>query len=471
MKEKLKTATLLLLSLLTVFLASRIWFIFPTIGDTENSDDKVFDMTFIYSDIVSPKEIIVSFGGDNQTVLYDVNAFGMWRNALSTIVDIFTKSDREYRTTEITASEYYAVLNKEAVIFRFHDMIDTKTLLNALDVKKPNGLSGKIPNLSKLYISTGEDNNIIFSSDDKYIAVHLDDLEKEDLISSVKILGSSNYNRYYPLNELHDVENIVFVPNVKGFKANKIYFENIVDRLGKDQVNNLIARFLGKSSDYIRDVQLDDKTMYIYKTKTLTINNNGQISYTDPFKDAQGDGNLFQSINTAMEFISDNIGFDKSLHLYDISEIESKDGLGYRFGFGMMANGILVDIVGEDISNYIEIEVYNDYVKSFLQTLRIVKDTGEEEFDMSSGLELSDVIKYNLSVFTEILRSNDVKTDYDDVELVYANVLESLQSTKIVYLDRLDVNLDKPLELVWKIDLFNSSYYFDIFTGNYIVER
>ena len=137
----------------------------------------------------------------------------------------------------------------------------------------------------------------------------------------------------------------------------------------------------------------------------------------------------------------------------------------------MIANGLLVDIVGEDISNYIEIEVYNNYVKSFVQMLRVMKDTGESEYDMSGALELSDIIRYNTSVFTEILRSKGVNIDYDDVELVYANVLESLQSTKIVYLDRVDVELDEPLELVWKIELFNKSYYFDIFTGNFIVER
>lgn len=472
MKEKFKTGVLLILSLLTVFLASRIWFTFPTIEKAESVvDDRVFDMTFIHSDIVAPKEIIVSFGGDNQTVVYDVNAFGMWRNALPTIIDIFTKSGNEYNTTEITASEYYAVLNQEAVIFRFHDMINTNTLLSALGVKKPNKLSEDVPNLSKLYISTGEKNNIIFSSGDRYYAVHLNELEKKDLIGSVKALSNSNYNRYYPLNELHDVNNIVFVPNAKGFKANKIYFENIVDRLEEGQINNLVTRFLGKSIEYIREYHVDDKIMYIYKTKTLTLNNDGQIIYTDPFQSPQGEGNLFLSINTAMEFISDNIGFDRSLHLYDVSRIESKDGIGYRFGFGMIANGLLVDIVGEDISNYIEIEVYNNYVKSFVQMLRVVKDTGESEYDMSGALELSDIIRYNTSVFTEILRSKGVNIDYDDVELVYANVLESLQSTKIVYLDRVDVELDEPLELVWKIELFNKSYYFDIFTGNFIVER
>ncbi|NLY20673.1 MAG: hypothetical protein GXZ08_05280 [Tissierellia bacterium] len=478
MKEKLKTGLLFGLSILTIFLAGKIWFVSPILSKKDDvSKEKLFEMRYIMEDIVSPREMVINFGIDEHTIVYDVNESGLWKSSLITIEDIFTKDKKDIKSfTEISNKEYAIMLNQESIILKFHDMIGTSTLLNSIGIKKANYLSDIIPVINKVYISTGDNDFIVLSDDVLYYAIQFTSLEKEALVKSIddikqtNIMNAKLYNRYYPMNEMYGVENTIFIPDIHNFNARKIYFENVMENLDEPYINNIVSRFLDKSIDSVRALtQEDGNRIYVYDNKTVSLNENGKINYSAPYLVDSKDLNFFKSISTAVDFVSEKIGFNKSIHLRSLDMIGENGNEGYRLGFGMLADGLLVDLDSEILSNYIEIDVYNGNVKNYVQLLRIIKETDVKFYNMENAMELTDIIVQNGELFKRLLAEKKLH-DGSGLDNLVKTTLENISLAQIVYLDNNSVD-EEPLELVWKIVIFGKQYYFNCFSAQKLLER
>ena len=473
MKERLKTFLLISLVSISVILAKNLWLqtpeeLFKFATEFENDEFS----SYVLSDMILPNKYLLNFSETNHTIMYDDSKYGMWSKSRDNLIEVLNREDIE--TIEITDDEYLDYHNVKSVVFYFSSEINTYILSRAWDIKDTNNLVDIMPNINSIYIYLGNSNPFfIFSDSDRHIAISHKGMETTALINEInKIEESEEHTRYYSMED-YGVKSDIFIPVEIDYTLPEIYVANDVFSYSYKEKEGLAERFFDTNIDYIREIEeRNGSTIYENNQKILKLNTNGIVEYFHAIEDRVTERNLLLSLSTAVEFISEKAEVQDGMYLAGIQEISQDGNVGYRLFFRYRVRGIPVILGNLEISEYVNIEVFNDHVRSYKYYARKdmnkipSKIVGEDKI-----LPALDVLDINYNFFQDIYFSrNDIQTA-DNVDNIIDRVLASIEDITLAYYDPCLKEQDEKLLPVWAIKYMGTTYAFDANNGILVYER
>lgn len=475
MKEKLKTLLLILLVSISVLITQEIWIQFPdqVLGKDESPPSETSSSNL--AELISPNKYLLNFNERNHTLLYDDAKYGIWDNSQKYLNELFSRKNVEIE--ELSKEEYIGYEENRSVIFYFAEELSTYILSKAWEVKEPNNIAETIPKIDRIYIYLdGGDPFFILSKGDIHHLIRVPNMDLQNLKLIVEDIDSKKqYPYYYSMRKTLNTDNDIYIPYEMKSTLPILYVSNGVKELNLKERNALAEGFLGEDIDYIREIMEDNgSSIYVYEQRFLKLNTNGIIEYFHPLVKRVKDRNLYTSLSFAADFIKNNTGLEKDIHLVDIEEIESDDSLGYRFMFRYRIRGIPVILGNQEAQEYIQMEVFNNHIRSYKYYSRV--ETKIETLGLIEDEELMsafDIIDENYDKFEEIyIEENSINRENitEDEDLVEA-VLSNIDNIALAYLDSGLKEVQERLVPVWVIRFKNHLLAFDANKGNLVFER
>ncbi|WP_409227328.1 hypothetical protein [Gudongella sp. SC589] len=474
MKEKFKTILLFLLVGTSVAMTQQLWMQFPERVTSFFTPEISYSSSYLLSDMIAPNKYLVGLGGNNYTLVYDANKYGIWDTSKESLARLL--SSDTIRTEESESGYRPGQTGEMAVVFYFPESMSTYILAKAWDVNEPNDIVDTIPYVDKISIVKGSgDPFFVFSDGERDVFVHESGVNVDNVISEiVEFEDSADFDYYYSLSEIFPTDvGDIYVPYEIRHRLPVVYVSNDVAQMTTREMGILAERFLERDIDYIRQiVESNGSTIYIYNNKVLKFNMNGTVEYFHSLEDTILERNLYLSLSTASEFISQKAYSAKGMYLAGIDEIESEGSLGYSLTFRYRVRGIPVLLGNREVREYVQIEVFNNQVRSYRQLFRGEMDLNIASLqDSRQILSSFDVIDQNyLFLESEYLQhTGETKEQLGDQ--VVQRVLASVEDITISYYDPGLKDQEERLIGVWLIRTHGRVYAFNAYTGMLVYER
>lgn len=455
MIDKLKSLLILVLSFTSVVL------LFLNFGMTREDltiytsfgeRNIIFDSNALLSDAVMAESIGVNFGDETHTLLNNPVNEDIWNNSAELIKEIFEEENKSITSIDfINNSIYNEVLKQESIVLFFKKNISATTLLNGLGVENTKDIVEEFGEIKTIYISL-ERNFVIINEGIRNHLLTFNSLDVSNIKEQVDILKENGFNPYKTLDEVFKNKNIGYVPVLSEQNIEGVRFHNILETLTDSNIENIVYNFFQKEVNYLREIKEEGiQTIYVDREKILKISEEGLISYFNPEEPQVTERNLYISLDTALSFISNNLGYDSSLYLKEIRTIELQDYSGFKFIFGKSAKSYKVNIQNEDILDYIEIDVYNNHVRRFSQLFRGEIPESTPLVELKPNQEVLSIISKNLININQGLFPNGERS------LSFNEILNRVEDASLVYVDKGD---ESPLDIAWKVEIMDEEFEF-----------
>lgn len=501
--EKIKSVLLVSLFVVSLIFTQRLWFYFPfggVMSIANDMDSEYIDMDI--TDILSPQNFVISFGGGYYTVFfsepyevwnitnpvpdgtnnsYDKKDVWIWETAKNVLEDYF-KSD--YQVEKITLEEWKEIKKFKSLKLNFACGIPGDILIDS--IRDEDSDTSKITDeITTILIpaTDGIKNNIYFGNNENNIYLELNggfmDNRVRQLIDNIENVGEDKgYIDYVTLNRIATVKNDVLTPLFD--ETSKIIpsynVKNEIDISDKSGVKSQAYQFFNSSFDFVKEINEIDGTviyMYGYGEKTLKISKNGVLDYREKIDNEKASSELdfIDSLKYAVKFVEEKGKWPinrENAYLSDYKAIEKNNKKGYRFSFNYRLKGLPVFIpdIAEDKGIVVEvigrqITYYKKLVKSPPQNLNKDESSILSVFDKDEDQNMLDV--------TDVLRNNStiIKNTYliqnklEDSEIEDFKIEELIEEIGLVYYSYQD-----KLIPVWEITIDDIVYYFDLYTGD-----
>lgn len=505
MKERFKTFLLMALIISSLVLTKKLWIELPkevfSVRKLENKVD--YDLI----DMIAPNKYLIHFDENNHTLFYDESKYTLWTDAREGLRAVM--ESREIEIEKVNKEDFSRYSRERSISFEFPEKLNTYILAKALEIEKPNAIIDAIEEIDSIYIYLGSNEPFfIFSNDSQSIKItdmdlyYIKELNNEeskwDVISKVEnklnpspkqedisedifklnklrdkifeIESKKKFNYYYSMKDMMGTDRDVYIPYEMNNILPTVYMENQIRGLDDSGKKELVESFFKENIDYIREmVEGNGSNIYIHDQRVLKLNLNGSLEYFHPLDTKVKKRNLYESMNRAADFLSEVINLSEGMYLSDIDETVDENGNeGFILNFKYRIRGIPVILGNIKHDDFVEMEVYNDHVKSYKQFMRK---------DMAKSLELNfednkpmlhsfDVIDRNYEIFLE----EDNKINAENTDTVVKTVLSSIKDITLAYYDPCMKDFDEELIGVWVIRTDYGLYSFDIYTGR-LVDR
>ncbi|MDR7871314.1 MAG: hypothetical protein RIN55_10660 [Tissierellaceae bacterium] len=473
MKERFKTFLLISLVSISVVLAKSLWLQAP--GELfmfRNSEDNNGFNSYVLSDMIAPNKYLLNFSEINHTFMYDDSKYGMWQKSRNNLMEALSTEDIEI--TEITNDEFLSYHNSKSVVFYFSSDVNTYILTRAWDIKNPNSIVDIMPNINKIYIYLGNsDPFFIFSHDDKHVVINPANIDTTLLKNEFnEIAENEEYTYYYSMKE-YGVKSNIYTPVEIDYTLPEIYVANDIFSYDSREKELLAERFLDTDIDYIREiVEKNGSTIYLSNQRVLKLNSNGIIEYFHALENKVTERNLFLSLSTAAEFLSEKAEVQKGMYLAGIQDIQQDGSVGYKLYFRYRVRGIPVILGNLEVPEYVSIEVFNDHIRSYKYYAR--KDMNKipsKTVDDEKMLPALDIIDMNYHFFEDIYLSHYNIESAEKIDDIIDRVLASIQDITLAYYDPCLKEQNEKLIPVWTIKFMGRTYAFDANNSILVYER
>lgn len=473
MKERAKTFLLFLLVFSSVYMTSKLWIQLPDRLSKYFTTDEVLSASYDLSDLISPSKYLLNFGKKNHTITYDDSKYDIWINSRGLLSSIL---DADSITIEdISKDDYLNYQEERSIVFYFPEELNTYILAKSWDVNSPNRIADAIPNIVEIYIYLGnEDPFFVFSAGNSYSLVRGSNVDNKDLKEKLAQIDEvKNYDYYYSMREIYGIENDIYIPYDTDYRLSTIHFSNVLVNLDMDEKRQVAERFFNKSIDYIREiVESNGSTIYVLDKRVLKLNSNGTLDYFHALEDTIAERNLYTSLITAADFITQKTSSQKNIYLSNIEEIEADDNQGYRLSFKYRIRGIPVLLGNREIGDYIQIEVFNHHVRGYKQLTRNEDDRGLstniERRNMKSSIDiLGENYEFLENKYLVIIN----KTKEEVGDNIMQEVLSLVDDISLSYYDPNLKDQGERLIGVWAVRFNNRIYAFNAYTGKLVFER
>ena len=449
MKNRVKNILIVLLSISTVFLFVLNLGINPKLAlfDPKPIEGTIFDSQALISDGILPDEVIVSFGDGEYTISHDVTQDSIWDYSTGLITSVFKVNGTTVSSVDqITKEDYRKLLDKRFVLLSFSAKINMTTILNSMGVGEAEDFVDNIGDIDSIYISL-EEPIIVTATENGYTKISVEYLASENIDKVVDVIYLKDYIPYYAIDI--DSDKLRIIPTIQDRIIPKPKVQNVLKNIDYQYIENIVNEFLQKEINLVREIDDGNGTIYLDEERVLKIYNNGYVEYTDSSELVNKDRNLFRSIEYALEFVSNVSGYNNSLYLKDIEEIEHDGSPGYRLRFGKITEGLKIEIVDDVVEDYVVIDVYNDHVRSLSQLFREdYQDIDRSYYVGDRSDNITKVLKDNIDLIREDLPGYDIE-----------DVLDNLEFGRIVYYDNLK---NEELGLMWNIVVSGHEYMIEI---------
>ena len=473
-KERFKTFLLLSLVCINIFLTRRLWIKMPYEILPFFQKEEVLSANYLFTDMIKPDRYLLNFDEKSHTIFHNDDNNNLWTSTRSSLRDILSSGN--IKTGILSNEEFLTYDDKRSIVFYFPEKFNTYILARSLDVTKPNNITEKISKVDSIYFYLGRENPyVVFSNGDQHLKVYDLHMDVENIKKKLKqIEEGKNYTFYYSMKDSLGIDNHIYIPYKMTKTMPKVFVENELDINDIDNVRNIAKVFFDKSIDYIREIiENNGSILYVYNQKVLKINNNGLLEFFNPLESTIKERNLYLSLNTASEFLSNHMGVPKDMYLSKVDEIEVEQNLGYRLTFRYRIRGIPVLLSNDKIEDFIQMDVFNNHVRNYKRFIR--KDMNIEANNMtevSPMLSAFDIINMNYDLLEKrYIEDNNIS--YIDIDKYHLaeEVLSSIENISLAYLDSCLKDKDEELIGVWMIMIKNRTYAFDVYNGNLVLEK
>ncbi|WP_352404664.1 YycH family regulatory protein [Sporanaerobacter acetigenes] len=473
-KEDLKTLFLILLVCISIFLTKKLWIKIPSEMIPVFKIKEGIGSSYLFSDMLIPDKILLNFSDKNHTLLYSDEKYGLWPGGKMILKKAL--SEKNYKVSHMKKEEFLKYQNNKSINFYFAEEMNTYILAKALDVKEPNNITERISKVNNIYIYLEKGNPfIIFCNDNTYLKISNLNIQTKvlrEILSGIEV--GEEYTRYYSIRDTLGSNNDIYIPFEMVNEIPSVFVQNEIRIDNRDEIRMIAEKFFSKNIDYLREiVENNGSTIYIYNQKVLKIHKNGLLEYFSPLDEPVTERNLYISLNTAADFISSHSGPPKEMYLDKIEEIKSDNNLGYKFTFKYRIRGIPLIIGDDEVEDFIQIEVFNKYVKAYKRFVRkdmhvpIYKEAIEQE-NMLSAFE---VIDMNFDLLEERYVEDMGITEDVKIENLNEKIVESIEDISLAYFDPCKKESNEKLIGVWTINIKGRIYVFDVYTGELIYEK
>ena len=470
--ERFKTILLLSLVIISLLLTRQIWIKSPYRTGLAFEDGKLDTDDYIRIDIIKPHKYLLNFNEDSHTIFHSDMNNNLWTSVHSSLVDIL--SSNNVKTEEISNEEFITYHDNRSIVFYFPEQYNTYILARFLDIPQPNDITEKIQKVDSIYIYLGKgEPYLVFSDKDFHLKIYESNLDFEYIKTRVgQIEKSNNITYYYPMRDSLNVNNDIYIPYKMSRAIPTVYVKNDINTDNIEDIRKIAEVFFQKDIDYIREIVENNGTvLYLYGDEVLKVSQNGFLEYYSPLEEQVPERNLYVSLVTASEFLSSNMEIPEDLYLDDIQEIESGGNLGYRFTFKYRIGGLPVILKNEEIEDFIQLEVFNKYIRSYKRFIR-------EEMSVKSNNVIGNTEM--LSAYEIISMNYDlIKNDYMvennvqaiDEDKLKEELLLNIEDISIAYLDPCENKVREKLIGVWILKTKNNVYAFDVYDGSLVIKK
>lgn len=500
-RENIKSVLLVLLFVVSLVLTQRLWFYLPYGGMISSANDiELEDIDIDVTDILSPQNFVISFGGGDYAVFFSepyevwnitdgTKDVSIWENAKGVLKDYLSDG---YEVEEVDYDEWKKIGKFKSVRMNFACEIPAGSLISVF--------TGQSSNLSKieedvntiLIQATSEKgiNNVYFGNDEKNTYFQLqstvEDNKIRGLIENIEAIGSEKgYISTLPLKYHSGVDNDVFTPVFDDETSEPIpsySAKNQIDVTDKIIVKTQANQFFGSTFDFVKEInEIDGSIMYMYGygEKTLKLNKNGTLEYTEKVNKDKTGSNLdfIDSLKYAAKFVDDKGKWPVNIenaYLSDYEPIEKDNKKGYKFSFNYRLKGLPVFVPDTGKDEGIQVEIIGNQVTYYKRLVKIPPQKLSNEKDAmffilnkdneKNTLNISDVlVQNNIIIKNNYIRENRLQKD----EVQDFNIEKLIEDIGLVYYSYQD-----KLIPAWEITIDNIVYYFDLYTGfNYTSDK
>ncbi|NMA50044.1 MAG: hypothetical protein GX947_09850 [Tissierellia bacterium] len=474
MKEKLKTLLLIFLVGTSLIMTQQLWIQFPERITKIFEPQPTYSSSYLLSDMIAPNKYLINFGKNKTTVVYDASRYRLWDSSKEAIAEVL--SSKSVKIEEKEKGLTYNNLKEPSIVFYLPEKISTSIIAMAWEIKDPNRIVDAVPYIESISIVMGDgDPFFVFSGEGKHLKVYDNTIKLEEVMADLKsIEDSDDFDYYYSMSEIFELSgNDIFIPYEIRNSLPAVYVKNDLANMNNSDKETLAQRFLEKDKDYLRQiVESNGSTIYINDNRVLKFNLNGTIEYFHSLGNKVGDRNLYLSLSTAANFISQKAYSAKGMYLAEINEIEAEGSLGYKFIFKYRVRGIPVLLGNKEVNEYVQMEVFNTQVRSYRQLFR-----GEMNIDISqiqpndNFLPSFDIIDRNYNFFESEYLKTTILTKEELGDSIIQKVLSSIEDITIAYYDSGLMEQRERLVTIWQIKANNKIYAFDAYSGKLVYER
>ncbi|MFA5576738.1 MAG: two-component system activity regulator YycH [Tissierellaceae bacterium] len=468
MKERLKTFLLISLVSISLLLTKRLWIELPhEVFGLFAKGDKVYSASYLLSDMIMPNKYLLNFNEKYLTLFYDDSKYRLWTNSRKIFANLLGSKDT--KIVDLSDEEFLSYKRKPSMVFYFPEKVNTFILAKALDVRDPSSIVDTIPNVKDIYIYLGKgDPFFVFTDGDRHTGIYDKAIDISELKEQfMEIEKEKGYNYYYSARDTYGIDKDIYIPYEMKNSLATVYVENEIRNLDEEDKRKIAERYFGKSIDYIREiVEGNESTIYEYNHRVLKLNINGTVEYYHPLEDTVKKRNLYESLSTSAEFISQNAGITKGMYLARVEELESGENLGYNLTFRYRVRGLPVILGNEEVVDFIQIEVFNNHIRSYKHFIR--KDMNRAIGGMTEEIKLltsQDIIDINYDfIVEEYLGAKKLKASKEE-SIKINQILSFIEDITLSYFDPCLKDMEDELIPVWAIRTETGLYAFNAYDG------
>lgn len=466
-RERAKAFLLVSLVLISIFLTQQLWVQFPftLIPSFSEDKEKSIGYNYILSDVISPEKYLINFGG-NYTILYSGERYNLWLKTRSYLKGIFQNEDLNYK--EIEEGEIIKNDVKKSINLFFAEDIPIYMLVKVLNCKPSSSIYNSIKNVRSIYIYLGRNPYVVLSNETNHIKIYNVKVDTSILINTLDDIERENVLKYYSIR-MWGIDKDVYIPintSSLDYVIPYVYVDNEMNTESYLSMESVAKSFFEEDLEYVRKiVETDGSVIFLYGQKGLKISKNGLIEYFDTLDENVTERNLFISLNTAVDFITNHLGWPEEAYLSSVEEIEYKENKGYRFKFTYRVNNLTIYADKSKFNSPIEIEVFNKNVKSYKRYIRAVSRVEYKKSSKERVLPPEKVIEINLSMIkADVAKKNNLKIE----EIDNFTILSLIDDIELGYFDYCDKKYKQKLIGVWVIDVDGITYIFDMHDGKFV---
>lgn len=474
-KERLKTLLLLSMVLLSFVLTKHLWITMPNDLFSFQRGGQVVGASYLLEDMIKPYKYLINFSSEAHTFQYIDNDNNLWTSARSILANVL--SSNSVKSKAISNEDFLKSNERRSIVFYFPENFSTFIISRSLNIAKPNYIVEKMPEINSIYFYLGQDEPfIIFSHGKKHLKVHGIDMDLENLQKLIKTIEETeNFTYYYPMKNTLGIDSNLFISYNMTDKMAEVYVENELNTSNIGRVRSIAESFFNKSIDYIGEIVEDNGSIiYLYNQEVLKISPSGQLEYFSPLDEEVLERNLYMSLNTAAEFLAKNMEVPENIYLAKIEEIEAENSLGYRLSFRYKIRGYPLIMASNTMEDPIEIDVFNKNIRTYKRFIRkdmeIVTENPNKKDKLLSSFDIinKDMNYRLLENYYMAKHKTNLNKDYIDLN---QEVLSSIKSINIVYVDLCTGNKGEKLIEAWLVELEDKLYAFDIYNSKLILEK
>lgn len=483
--EKFKTILLIGLIFLSIFLANQIWIEIPdTFSSPLTSRLQKKEDNYILSDVVRPEKYVVNLSEEIHTIIYRDAKFRLWEKGRYLLNDTF--KDDKLSIEKIKDKDLNEYRNSKSIDYYFSEDIHINILSKMIDNKIPNNVLDDISYFNNIHINLGKEPFVIFSNNDNYYKISNIKINTDDIRKSISTIEDSighsegRYTIYAPISYLFPIDNNIYLPADLKENLPNIELEKEILLVGEDgrSTEKIAVGFFQRNLDYVKKIVENNNRsiIYIYNEEILKIYNDGKIEYFNSLNDTVSYRQLNTSLNTAIDFISNHMGWPEGVYLEGIEHVKWQGSKGYKFRFSYKVGNTKTILNNRDnsLETPIEIEVYNEQVRSYKRYVHNLDTIDYEPLPkdkkMLSPINILQIEENYRPIQNRYIVSKGI--DPEDIEDFQREILLSINDIYLAYYNDSINSFDKDkLIPVWVINIDNKSYVFDAYTGELVFEN